>query len=102
MVPCSFSWLFMIPDGFLPSLMVPIDDDDDGDEDGDEDVDVEEEEEGATCRVAVQQRDGAAQLICCSLPLKTTTSSFIPIHISSSSTYHPHPHQNFDQRYVIR
>ena len=61
--------------------MVPIDDDDDGDEDGDEDVDVEEEEEGATCRVAVQQRDGAAQLICCSLPLKTTPSSFILIHI---------------------
>ena len=67
-----------------------------------DDVDVEEEEEGATCRVAVQQRDGAAQLICCSLPLKTTPSSFIPIHISSSSTYHPHPHQNFDQQYVIR
>ena len=77
------------------SQLWPIDDDDDdgddGDEDGDEDVDVEEEEEGATCRVAVQQRDGAAQLICCSLPLKTTPSSFILIHISSSSTYHPHP-----------
>ena len=57
------------------------DGDDDDDEDGDEDVDVEEEEEGATCRVAVQQRDGAAQLICCSLPLKTTPSSFILILI---------------------
>ena len=34
----------MIPDGFLPSLMVPIDDDDDGDEDGDEDVDAEDQD----------------------------------------------------------